>query len=152
MAEGVEEQLTVRYYTIHASFNLPFGREKCVLDRSRSMGLIEVIYALLPSDLVQATKIVEAKNDILGNAKREAEAIRRQAEERARAMVSREEITLSARKKANDLIEAAESRSKEVRLATNQYVDDALKRTEEALAEALNEVRESRKKFKTASK
>jgi hypothetical protein len=152
MAEGVEELLTVLYNMIQDSFTLPFGREKCVLDRSRAMELIEEINALLPSDLEQARKIVEAKNDILGNAKREAEAIRRQAEERARAMVSREEITLSARKKANDLIEAAESRSKEVRLATNQYVDDALKRTEEALAEALNEVRESRKKFKTASK
>ncbi|MGI6038688.1 MAG: hypothetical protein GX257_06375 [Clostridiales bacterium] len=152
MADGVEELLTVLYNMIQDSFTLPFGREKCVLDRSRAMELIEEINAMLPSDLEQARKIVEAKNDILGSAKRESEAIRRQAEERARAMVAREEITLTARQKANDLIESAEQRANEIRIATNQYVDDALKRTEEALAEALNEVRDSRKKFKAASK
>ena len=139
------------YNMIQDSFTLPFGRE-CVLDRSRAMELIEEINAMLPSDLEQSRKIVEAKNDILGSAKRESEAIRRQAEERARAMVAREEITLTARQKANDLIESAEQRANEIRIATNQYVDDALKRTEEALAEALNEVRDSRKKFKAASK
>ena len=112
------------------------------------MELIEEINAMLPSDLEQARKIVEAKNDILGSAKRESEAIRRQAEERARAMVAREEITLTARQKANDLIESAEQRANEIRISTNQYVYDALKRTEEALAEALNEVRDSRKKLK----
>ena len=57
----------------------------------------------------------------------------------------------TARQKANDIMAAAESKAMEIRLATNQYVDDALRRTE-ALNEALNEVRNSRNKFKTASK
>ncbi|NLM60588.1 MAG: hypothetical protein GX193_00740 [Clostridiales bacterium] len=152
MAEGVEELLTVLYNMIQDSFALPFGRSKCIIDRSRAMELIEEINALLPSDLEQARKIVEAKNEILGNAKREAEAIKRQAEERAKAMVAREEITQTARQKANDIVAAAENKAKEIRMATNQYVDDALKRTEEALTEALNEVRNSRSKFKSASK
>jgi len=152
LAEGVEELLTVLYNMIQDSFTLPFGRAKCVLDRARAMELIEEINAILPSDLEQARKIVEAKNEIIGNAKLEAEAIKRQAEERARAMVSKEEITVTARQKANDIISAAESQAREIRLATNQYVDDALKRTEDALTEALNEVRNSRTKFKSAAK
>jgi vacuolar-type H+-ATPase subunit H len=137
---------------IQDSFTVPFGRAKCVLDRGRAMELIEEINAMLPSDLEQARKIVDAKNEIIGNAKNEAESIKRQAEERARNMVSKEEITITARQKANDVITAAESKAREVRLATNQYVDDALKRTEDALNEALNEVRNSRSKFKTAAK
>lgn len=152
MAEGVEELLTVLYNMIQDSFTVPFGRQKCVLDRGKAMELIEEINAVLPSDLEQARKIVDAKNEILGNAKLEADAVKRQAEERARAMVSKEEITITARQKAGDVITAAESKAREIRLATNQYVDDALKRTEDALTEALNEVRGSRSKFKTAAK
>lgn len=152
MAEGVEELLTVLYNMIQDSFTLPFVRAKCVLDRERAMELIEEINALLPSDLEQARKIVNAKNEIIGNAKLEAEAIKRQAEERARNMVSKEEITMTARQKANDMLAAAESKAREIRIATNQYVDDALKRTEDALTEALNEVRNSRNKFKSAAK
>lgn len=152
MAEGVEELLTVLYNMIQDSFTVPFGRTKCVLDRGKAMELIEEINAILPSDLEQARKIVEAKNDILGNAKLEAEAMKRQAEERARNLVSKEEILVTARQKANDMMTASESKSREIRLATNQYVDDALKRTEDALNEVLNEVRGSRSKFKTAAK
>lgn len=152
MAEGVEELLTVLYNMIQDSFTLPFVRAKCVLDRERAMELIEEINVLLPSDLEQARKIVNAKNEIIGNAKLEAEAIKRQAEERARNMVSKEEITMTARQKANDMLAAAESKAREIRIATNQYVDDALKRTEDALTEALNEVRNSRNKFKSAAK
>jgi vacuolar-type H+-ATPase subunit E/Vma4 len=152
LAEGVEELLTVLYNMIQDSFTLPFVRAKCVLDRERAMELIEEINVLLPSDLEQARKIVNAKNEIIGNAKLEAEAIKRQAEERARNMVSKEEITMTARQKANDMLAAAESKAREIRIATNQYVDDALKRTEDALTEALNEVRNSRNKFKSAAK
>ena len=152
MAEGVEELLTVLYNMIQDSFTVPFGRQKCVLDRGRAMELIEEINAMLPSDLEQARKIVDAKNEILGNTKLEADAIKRQAEERARSMVSKEEIMISSRQKANEIVTAAESKAREIRLATNQYVDDALKRTEDALGEALNEVRGSRSKFKTAAK
>lgn len=152
MAEGVEELLTVLYNMVQDAFTVPIGKAKCLIDRNKTMDLIEEINALLPSDLEQARKIVEAKNEIIGNAKVEAESIKRQAEDRARNMVAKEEITITARQKANDVITAAESKAREVRLATNQYVDDALKRTEDALGEALKEVRESRGKFKTAAK
>ncbi len=152
MPEGVEELLTVLYNMIQDSFTVPFGRAKSLIDRNKSMDLIEEINALLPSDLEQARKIVDAKNEIVGNARLEADAIKRQAEERARTMVSQEEITVTARQKANDVMAAAEAKAREIRIATNEYVDDALKRTEDALGEALKEVRESRGKFKTASK
>ena len=37
---------------------------------------------------------------------------------------------------------------KELRQVTNDYVDDSMKRTEDAIAQSLSEIRESRTKFR----
>jgi hypothetical protein len=37
----------------------------------------------------------------------------------------------------------------ELRKVSNEYMDDALRRTEEAIAQSLSEVRDTRVKFKT---
>jgi len=150
MAEGVEGLLGVLYNMVQDGFSL--GRAKCVLDRNRVMDLIEEINAQLPADIEQAHKIVEAKNQIIGDAKREAESIKRSAEERARQMVSQNEITIQARQKATEMVNAAEEKTRELKTATNKYVDDALSRAEEALGEALGEVKSSRGRFKSVSK
>ena len=42
----------------------------------------------------------------------------------------------------------AQAKIKELRQVTNDYVDDSMKRTEEAIAQALSEIRESRSKFR----
>ena len=40
-------------------------------------------------------------------------------------------------------------RMAELRKVSNEYMDDALRRTEEAIAQSLSEVRDTRVKFKT---
>lgn len=147
---NVEELLQQLSNVVQDGFSL--GRAKCVVDRAKILELIEEITAELPADIEQARKIVEAKNEIIGSAKREAEAIKRAAEDRARQLVSQDELVVMARQKANEMVSAAEQKTKELRLATNRYVDDTLSRAEEALGEALNELKTSRGKFKSASK
>ena len=43
----------------------------------------------------------------------------------------------------------AQAKIKELRQVTNDYVDDAMKRTEDAISQSLSEIRESRSKFRT---
>lgn len=151
MANGVEELLTMLYNMVQDAFSLPFGADRCILDRDKVLSLIDEINNILPSDLKQARNIVENRNDIIGTARREAEGIKRQAEERARQMVSEEEILIMARQKAADITQAAESKAREVRRSANEYVDNTLKRTEEALGTALSEIRSSRSEFRMAA-
>ena len=146
----IEELLQQLSNVVQDGFSL--GRSKCVVDRTKIVDLIEEITAELPADIEQARKIAEAKNEIIGSAKREAEAIKRAAEERARQLVSQDELVVMARQKANEMVSAAEQKTKELRLASNRYVDDTLSRAEEALGEALGELKTSRGKFKSASK
>ena len=63
-------------------------------------------------------------------------------------MISREEVYRQAEQEAAEMIKAAQQKIKELRQVTNDYVDDSMKRTEDAIAQALGEIRESRSKFR----
>ena len=57
----------------------------------------------------------------------------------------------SARRKSSEIIRRAEERSKELYHVANTYTEDALRRTEEAIQAALDEVKESRVRFRATS-
>ena len=148
MANGVEEIITTLYEMVQDAWSLPLGGEKCVVERDKVLDLLDEISNQLPGELKQAKTIVESRNEVITNAKREAENILKQAEQRARQMISREEITKQAEQQAAEMIKAAQTKIKELRQVTNDYVDDSMKRTDDAIAQALSEIRESRSKFR----
>ena len=152
MASGIEELVGMLYDMISDAWALPFGAEKCLLDRERALDLIDEIRANLPKDLEQAKVIVEGRNDLIAQAKREAEAMKRAAEERARHLVAEDEILLTAKQKANELVTLAETKSKELSRTANEYVDDSLRRLEDVMNQALEETRKARQQFKAVTK
>jgi len=149
MASGIEEILTTLYEMVQDAWSLPLGADKCVLERDKVLDLLDEISNQLPGELKQAKTIVESRNEVITNAKREAENILKQAEQRARQMISHEEVYLQAQKEADDLMKNAQAKIKELRQVTNDYVDDSMKRTEDAISQSLSEIRESRSKFRT---
>lgn len=149
MENEVSELLEVLYNTITDAWSVPLGKDKCMVNRENTLGLIEEIRAQLPIELAEAKRLVSARDEFIGNAKREAETIRKAAEEQARRIVDEQEITRIAKAQANEILVSAETRARELTRAANEYVDDALRRTEEAVAAALNEVRQSRSRFRS---
>ena len=145
---GIEEIITTLYEMVQDAWSLPLGNEKCVVERDKVLDLLDEISNQLPGELKQAKTIVESRNEVITNAKREAENILKQAEQRAKQMISREEVVKQAEQQAAEMMKAAQQKIKELRQVTNDYVDDAMKRTEDAIAQALSEVRESRSKFR----
>ena len=148
MANGVEEIISTLYEMVHDAWGLPLGADKCVVERDKVLDLLDEINNQLPGELKQAKTIVESRNEVITNAKREAENILKQAEQRAKQMVSQEEIYHQAEQEANEMIRTAQQKIKELRQATNEYVDDAMKQSEEAIAQSLSELRETRNKFR----
>ena len=102
----------------------------------------------LPSELKQAKTIVESRSELITNAKREAENILKSAQIQARQLVTQEAIYQEAKNQANEMVRAAQDKIRELKQVTNDYVDDSLRTTEEAIAQALVEVRDSRSKFR----
>ena len=80
------------------------------------------------------------------------ERIRRQAELDAKTIVGESEIARVARDKAREMVTQANDRSKAIINVANEYTDDALRRTEEAIQQALEEVRDSRARFRAVSR
>ena len=128
--------------------SVPFSGDKCSIERERVLDLLDEISNRLPGELKQAKTIVDSRSELITNAKREAENIRKAAQAQARQMVSQEAIYLEANEQANEMVRAAQEKIKELKQVTNDYVDDSLRTTEEAVAQALAEIRDSRSKFR----
>ena len=84
-------------------------------------------------------------------AKRDVERMMQQAEQDAKNKVSETEVLGIAREKSHEIIKKAEDRSREMYRVANEYTEDALRRTEEAIRMALEEVKQSRVRFRAAS-
>ena len=144
---GIEEVISTLYEMVQEARGVPLSAERCVVERNKVLDLLDEISNQLPGELKQARTIVESRGEVINNAKREAENILKQAQAQARQMVSDSEIYRQASIEANNMVQAAQDRIRELKGVTNDYVDDALRRTEESIAEALSEIRESRAKF-----
>ncbi len=151
MASGVSELIDQLYTMVSDAWGLPLGAEKCVLEREKVLDLLDEIKAMLPAEMAEAKRLVGAKAEFIANAKEEAVKIKREAEEQARRLVETQAVVKAAKQRADELLAAAESKSNELRRAANAYADDTLRRTEEAIAQALGEVKKSRASFRSAA-
>ena len=151
MASGVEELLDMLFEMIDEAKNAPLSSDKCVIERDRALDLIDDMRSQFPMELGEAKKMMANRTELVASAKREADAIRKAAEDRARQLVAEDTITLQARQRANEMMQQAEERSRELKRAANEYCEDALRRTEEAVAEAYDEIKQSRARFRAAA-
>lgn len=150
MATAVDELLDMLFDMIDEAKNAPLSSEKCVIERDKALDLIEDVKAQFPVELAEARKILNARNEYVAAAKREADEIRKRAEIEAGQLVNEAQVMNQARQKANELMAQAEQKCKEVRRSANEYCEDVLRRTEEALADAHAEMRQVHTKFRAA--
>ena len=146
--QHIEDIISALYDMIQDARALPLGADKCILERDKVLDMLDEIIAQLPAELKQSRTIVESRNELIGQARREAESIVREAQEKAKELVSQEAVYLEARRQCQEMYTKTQTRIAELRKASNEYMDDALRRTEEAIAMSLNEVRDTRAKFR----
>lgn len=151
MASDIAEMVEMLFEMIDDAKNVPLSGDKCMIERDRALDLIDEIRNQFPIELREAKKIMENRTEMIASAKREAEAIRQAAEDKAKQLLSEDVIALQAKQRANDLVRQSEERSRELKRAANEYCEDALRRTEEAVAEAYDEVKRSRARFRAAA-
>ena len=146
--QNIEDIISALYDMVQDARGLPLGADKCILERDKVLDMLDEIIAQLPPELKQARTIVESRNELIGQARREAEALIRQAQEKAAKLVEEEAIYLEAKRQCQEMVAQTQERLAELRKASNDYMDDALRRTEEAIALSLDEVKDTRAKFK----
>ena len=127
---------------------LGLGSRRCIVDAEKIRILIDDIRLNMPQEIKQARSIVSDRADIITTAKREAEGIIHQAEEKAKTLVAQEEITRQAQARAADIIAQSQQKSREMRKAAQEFVDDIMRRADEGLTMNLSEVRKVRASLK----
>lgn len=148
---NTEDIIGALYDMVQDARSMPLAADKCILERDRVLDMLDEIIAQLPGELKQSRTIVESRNELISQARREAENIVRQAQEQAKQMVTKEAIYIEAKRRSEELVGQTQNRINQLRKAGNEYMDDALRRTEETISQALNEVRDTRMKFRTVT-
>jgi vacuolar-type H+-ATPase subunit H len=131
---------------------VPFSGKKSLIDVEKMSNLINDIHMNLPREIEQARGVVNERKSILSDARREADSITKRAEERAKQLVSNQEIVRMAQSRAEEIMLSAQQKSKELRHTTNDYVDNMLAKTEELLARNLSDVKKARMALRSSGK
>src|SRR5438132_149930 len=84
-------------------------------DKEEIYDILDQMRATIPEEIKQARWIVKERQEMLAEAKREAEPIVKEARERQEQLVSQQEVTRQAERAAEDIIEDARAREREVR-------------------------------------
>ena len=143
-----EDILSALYDLVQDARAVPLASDKCILERDKVLDLLDTAIAALPEELKKAKAVVDSRNELIGQARREAEGIIKSAQERADEMIKQENIYQEAKRVCEEMVQQTQTRMAELRKASNDYMDDALRRTEEAIAISLEDVRETRVKFR----
>ncbi len=149
---NIEEILDMLDDMLDKSLSLPFSGGRSVVDDEKIRNLLDDIRLSLPAEMKQAKAVGADRAEILASARREADAIVRRAEDRARALIAQEEVVKQAQRKATEILSQAQQKSKELRAASQDFSDDMLRQSEETLARLLGEIRSTRQAVRGAAK
>lgn len=148
---NTEDIIGALYDMVQDARSMPLASDKCILERDKVLDMLDEIIAQLPAELKQARTIVESRNELVAQARREADVILREAQEKAKQLVTKEGIYMEAKKRSEELVGQTQERINQLRKAANEYMDESLRQTEEVVSNALNEVRETRMKFRAVT-
>lgn len=151
MANDVNRLIDMLYERIEDAKSPALKPGMSMVDRDEMLDLLDELRAQMPVEIKRAQELLSAREKFVDDAKRDVDRMMRQAELEAKSKVSENEISTAAKQKARDIIARAEDRSRQMYQVTNEYAEDALARTEEAISMALDEVKQSRVRFRTVS-
>ena len=128
MAAALEELINNIQEMVQEAWTLPLSSDKCVIERERMLDLIDELRSTLPADIKMAAEIVQQKNQMMSDGRRELDTMRKRLEEEARKMLNKTEIMQEARKRAKEIIGNAEIQARELRRADG-HIPPAGRRT-----------------------
>ena len=127
--------------------SVPLSRDGALVNRQDFIELLEQLRAQLPDDVQLANEILEAKESVIDEGRRAAEALIDKAKDQARRLISEHSILAQAQREAQGLLQMAEVEVEKMRLETNKYIDARLANFEVALHKTLDAVKRGREKM-----
>ena len=119
----------------------------CVLHRGELLEILSTAQKSFPSDLDRAQEILRKYDDIIEEARQNADAQIAMAREEVASMVAQTEIVAAARKEAQRILDDVELEAKHQRDEIDSYIDSRLATLEVILNKTLDVVNRGRDKL-----
>ncbi len=167
---SIEEILDDMDELLDKAGSVPFANHKSIIDGERLAELINDIRLNLPQEIKHAKMVAFDRDRIIKEAEAKAEQIVRQAEDRAKVIVSEEAIVREAknraveavtkakadcddlRTQANADVARARSECEAIKQATDTYIINRFKDAEAYYSNALKDVQERKAKLEKLKK
>ena len=114
------------------------------VDREEIYDLLDQMRATIPEEIKQARWIVKERQEMLAEAKREAERIVKEARDQQTRLISEEEVYKQAERGAEEILEDARDTERQIRLGAEDYADEILSTLEVNLQKFLAAVQRGR--------
>ena len=141
---NIDEILDLLDDALEDAWTLPLSGGRRVVDIEKIRELTDDIRLNLPTEIRQAKAIVSDRADIVATAKKEAAAIIKRAEDKARSIVAQDDLVKAAQKKAGEILSQAQMQAREMKQASTEFADNVMKSTEQLLIAQMDEVKSAR--------
>ncbi|MFE0808674.1 cell division initiation protein [Streptomyces sp. NPDC058794] len=119
----------------------------CVVNRAELLSLLEELRAELPGSLAQAQELIGDREQMVAQARQEADRIIESAHAERGSLISDTEVARRSQAEADRILAEARQEAEEVRAEADDYVDSKLANFEVVLTKTLGSVGRGREKL-----
>ncbi|MHB8918602.1 MAG: ATPase [Desulfocucumaceae bacterium] len=136
---------------VENSIKVPMTR-RVLVDEDRLLDMLDRIRTTLPEEIRQAKWIIQEREKVLAETKKEAGRIMEDVQKQMERRVDESEITRQAKIKAEETIERAENIAREIKQGAREYADELLNELEKRIENVISEIRTGRAELKGLKK
>ncbi|MFD4574064.1 ATP synthase F0 subunit B [Streptomyces sp. NPDC058417] len=142
----VQKKLDEIVTAVSSARSMPMSAS-CVVNRADLLALLEEVRAALPDSLAQAQELIGGREQMVEQARQEADRIISTAHVERGSLISDTEIARRSQAEADRILAEARKDAEEVRAEADDYVDSKLANFEVVLTKTLGSVGRGREKL-----
>ncbi len=112
-----------------------------ILDEDQMLDIIDQMRVSIPDEIKRSQQVLAQRDRILAQAKEEHERTLEIAREKREQLISSNEVTIEARKRADQIISQAYTEAEVIKREADKYALDTLKRLEYEMDRSMNQIR-----------
>ncbi|MGI5458267.1 ATP synthase F0 subunit B [Streptomyces sp. CA-249302] len=142
----VQKKLDEIVAAVSSARSMPMSAS-CVVNRAELLAMLEEVRAALPDSLAQAQELIGGREEMVEQARQEADRIIGQAHQERGSLISDTEVARRSQAEADRILTEARQEAEEVRAEADDYVDSKLANFEVVLTKTLGSVGRGREKL-----
>ncbi|MFP8964031.1 cell division initiation protein [Streptomyces nanhaiensis] len=142
----VQQKLDDIVAAVEGARSMPMSAS-CVVNRAELLGMLEEVRQALPGSLAQAQELIGDREQMIAEARQEAQRIIDSAQAERGSLVSGTEIARRAQEEADRILTQARQEAEGIRAEADDYVDSKLANFEVVLSKTIGSVDRGREKL-----